>query len=158
MYKLKAFTLIELMVVMAIIGMIAVMSMPIFYSNLVRSQVSEAIKLSVSIKDKIELYYLHNQKFPENNLDTGVPPADKLISNFITYMQIENGALHIKFGNNINSKVKDKILTIRPMVVEDSPESPISWVCGYAKTVKGMRIIGENKSNINKLYLPIKCY
>ena len=68
--------------------------------------------------------------------------------NFVTRVEIVNGALHIQFGNYANKLIEGKTLSLRPFVVEYSPRSPMSWGCGQRNAPPGMSAIGENKTTL----------
>ena len=72
-------------------------------------------------------------------------------------MAVENGAIHVTFGNRANSSIAGKILTLRPAVVEDAPIVPVAWACGYAEAPEKMAVKGENRTNIPEALLPIEC-
>lgn len=153
----RGFTLIELMIVVAIIGILGTMVVPTYQDFIVRSQIAEAIQLSDGVKRQISTYYTENKHFPQNNAQAGVPEAQHLIGNYVTSITVEQGAIHIQLGNRINAQVKDKLLSLQPAIVEANPDSPISWTCGYAQAVDGMRTQGENKTNIPAPYLQLNC-
>ncbi|EMS0954997.1 pilin [Neisseria gonorrhoeae] len=76
----KGFTLIELMIVIAIVGILAAVALPAYQDYTARAQVSEAILLAEGQKSAVTEYYLNNGKWPENNGDAGVaspPPTSK---------------------------------------------------------------------------------
>jgi hypothetical protein len=81
----------------------------------------------------------------------------KLIGNYVKQINIQQGAIHIKLGNRINAHVESKVVTLRPAVVTGSPESPISWLCGYAQPVTDMQAVGSNLTDIAQRYLPLTC-
>jgi len=154
---MKGFTLIELMIVVAIIGILAVHAVPSFQETLVRSQIAEAIGLADPIKKNISEYFYTYKQFPQHNEMAGIPKAEHLVGNFVTNMQVENGALHITLGNRINSSFNGKVLTLRPAFVSENLNSPISWLCGYAEPVNKMVAQGENKTNVSPINLSINC-
>ncbi len=153
----KGFTLIELMIVVAIMGILASMAIPTYQDYIIRGQISEATGLADGIKKSITEYYQTHRRFPENNQAAGVPEARQLIGNFVTAMRVENGAIHITLGNRVNLNARDKLLTLRPASVEGSPQSPISWLCGYAEAVDGMQAAGENRTDLPAIYLSPAC-
>ena len=68
--------------------------------------------------------------FPADNAAAALPPPEKIVSNLVSAVALENGAIHITFGNRANGAIRGKVLTLRPAVVEDAPVVPVAWVCG----------------------------
>jgi type IV pilus assembly protein PilA len=153
----QAFTLIELMVVISIIGILATMAYPTFHDRIIRTQIKEALELAEMAKRAITDYHDRTGKFPKNNRQAVIPDADKLIGNYVKGVAIRNGAIHITLGHRINLNAIDKVITLRPATVNESPNSPMSWLCGYAQPVPGMKEIGENATTISNRYLPFVC-
>ena len=151
------FTLIEMMVVCAVIAILALTAIPSFQDSIVRDQINTALPLADIAKNPVAASWSVFQAFPPDNAAAGLPPADKIVSNHISSVLVENGALHITFGNRANGVIKDKILTLRPAVVEDAPVVPVAWVCGYAEPPDKMTAIGQNRTNIPARFLPFIC-
>ena len=70
---------------------------------------------------------------------------------------VQDGAIHITFGNRANNSIKGKILSLRPAVVSDAPIVPVAWVCGNATAPEKMTVKGVNRTDIPFTYLPFKC-
>lgn len=155
-YRL-GFTLIELMIVIAIIGIIASVAVPTYQDRIIRAQLTEAIDLTSAFKDSLAAFYRANRRFPANNQEAGIPSPENLIGNFVTGITIVDGAMHANLGNKVNAHVEGKTLSVRPAVVIGSPDSPISWLCGYADPVPGMRAAGENQTSVSDKFLPLEC-
>ncbi|HGL9776345.1 TPA: pilin, partial [Neisseria gonorrhoeae] len=68
----KGFTLIELMIVIAIVGILAAVALPAYQDYTARAQVSEAILLAEGQKSAVTEYYLNHGIWPENNDKAGV--------------------------------------------------------------------------------------
>ncbi len=155
--KKKGFTLIELMIVVSIIGILASISLPNYANYIISAKLTEGLTFAAELKPAIKAYYKQHGYFPENNAMAGLPPKTLLISNYISQVEIIKGAIHITFGNKINAQLKDKILTIRPQYIAESPLTPISWLCGYDKVIPQMQVAGENKTTIKRQFLPSSC-
>lgn len=155
--SVSGFTLIELMVVVTIIGILASISMPAYHEYIVRSQVADGITLVESLKGPVKEFYKQRGRFPFDNLEAGIPEPDKLMSNYVKRVTLENGAFHVEFGHKVNLKLLDKILTIRPVVVSESPMSPYSWLCGNDTSVPGMEGVGTNQTSVDDSLLPSSC-
>lgn len=156
-HTIKAFTLLELMVVVAIIGILAAISLPAYQDYVVRAKIAESITLSSEVQSTIKEYYQYHTKFPKDNLEAGAPKPEHLLGNYVSGIQVEDGAIHVTLGNKVNAPLDGKILSIRPIYVTASPTSPISWVCGGDEPPEGMSAAGENKTNIEAKYLPSSC-
>ncbi|MEO7105466.1 MAG: pilin [Rhodoferax sp.] len=94
---------------------------------------------------------------PVDNASTGLPAADKIVSNLVRAVTVKDGAINITYGNRANGNLTNKTLTLRPAVVEDAPIVPVTWVCGAASVPDKMVVKGENKTDIAKEYLPLNC-
>jgi type IV pilus assembly protein PilA len=153
----QGFTLLEMMVVVAIIAILALMLLPSYQDKLVRDQIAEALPLADLAKPPIALSWAAAQALPADNAGAGLPPADKIVSNLISSTSVEGGAIHLTFGNRANGQIKGKVLTLRPAVVEDAPVVPVAWICGYAPVPDKMTVKGENRTNVPAAYLPFRC-
>jgi len=154
----RGFTLIELMIVVAIIGILASIAIPAYQNYTIRAQATEAFSLASELKGPIQEYRKERGRFPADNAAAGVPPADKLIGNYVTRVEIRDGAISITFGNFVNKAIDGQVLTLQPLVVTGSPASPMSWRCGYRGVPRGMEAVGENRTTVNPIFLPTACH
>lgn len=153
----NGFTMIEIAVVLAIVGIMAVLAVPSFQERIVRDQIISAVPLADIAKTPVALSWATLQSFPADNAGAGLPAAEKIVNNYISSVSVEAGAIHITFGNSVNGLIRGKTLTLRPAVVLDAPIVPVAWVCGNAAAPVPMTVKGENKTDIPIAYLPFNC-
>jgi len=145
------------MVVVAIIAILALVAMPSYQGKLVRDQIIEGSSLASLAKAPISGYWSASKTLPPDNASLGLPVADKIVSNLVRAVTVQDGAIHVTFGNRANGVLRDKTLTLRPAVVDDAPIVPVAWVCAFAKGPDKMTVRGENKTDIPREYLPVNC-
>lgn len=149
--------MIEIAVVLAIVGVLALLAVPSYQDRIVRDQIISATPLADIAKAPIALSWATMQAFPADNASAGLPPAEKIVNNFISSVLVQAGAIHITFGNSANGVIKGKTLSLRPAIVADAPVVPVAWVCGDASGPGQMTIKGENRTDIPANYLPYNC-
>ncbi|EMU3521522.1 pilin, partial [Neisseria gonorrhoeae] len=109
----KGFTLIELMIVIAIVGILAAVALPAYQDYTARAQVSEAILLAEGQKSAVTEYYLNNGEWPENNSAAGVASASKIIGKYVKQVEVKNGVVTATMASsNVNKEIKDKRLSL----------------------------------------------
>jgi type IV pilus assembly protein PilA len=155
--RISGFTMIEMMMVLGAIAILALMAAPSYMEKIVRDQIVEAMPLADIAKAPIALAWALGAPLPDDNKAAGLPPADNVVSNLVSAVQIDKGAINITFGNRANSSIKGKVLSLRPAVVADAPIVPVAWVCGNAPPPDKMTVMGRNKTDVPSLYLPFKC-
>ena len=155
--KNNGFSVIEMMVVVAIIAILAMIAIPSSMGRIVKEQVIVAMPLADIAKEPIAAAWKVTKTLPVNNEEAGLPAPEKVVSNFVSALIVQDGVIHMTFGNKAHPQIKGKILSMRPAVIEESQIVPIAWVCGNAKAPKQMTIKGENKTNVSADYLPSAC-
>ncbi len=156
----QGFTLIELMIVVAIIGILAAIAIPAYQDYTIRSQVSEGLNLSSAAKAAIA----------ESFLNTGVAPATRTVAGmsanapdtqgkYVDQVNVLNGEIIIRYGNDANAAIANQTLSITPHV---SADDSITWVCGLAAAPAGA--VGPMPGNpetaattVDSKYLPSSC-
>lgn len=151
------FTLIEMLVVLAIIAILALMSVPLYSDKFIRDQVVEGMRLTEIAKAPVAASWAALGKLPDDNEAAGLPVPDKVVSNYVKSVTVEAGAIHVVFGNQANGALRGKTLSLRPAVVEDARIVPVAWVCGFAATPDRMTAFGANRTDLPKNWLPVNC-
>lgn len=155
---MKGFSLIEIMVVIAIIAILATLAIPSQTGRITQQRIVETIELIDPYKNNIETYFkFHSGEFPNNNEEAGLPEPNKILGNYLEKMDIKDGVMHLYFGQKMPASLHGKILSLRPVFVKDSPNSPLSWICGFNEIPTGMTAAGINLTDLDRLVLPGRC-
>jgi type IV pilus assembly protein PilA len=151
------FTLIEIVVVLAVIAILAMLAVPSLQDRIVREQIVDAMKLADLAKAPVAASWALTRTLPVDNAGVGLPVADKIVSNLVTSLSVEDGAIHVTFGNRANAAIRGKTLTLRPAVVDDAQIVPVAWVCGQASAVDKMTAKGIDRTDVAVNFLPLNC-
>lgn len=159
----QGFTLIELMIVVAIIGILAAVALPAYQDYTIRAQVTEGPAMTGGLKAAIADYYSAKGAWPADNATaicgntgttcTGSAATDNQ-GNYIAEIAVAGGSMDIKYGNKANAKITGKFLSIRPAV---DAAGNISWICGKASVPTGLTVAGTDKTDVDLRYLPTSC-
>jgi type IV pilus assembly protein PilA len=153
----RGFSILEMVIVIGVVATLALMTLPSYLEKTVRDQVTEALPLAELAKPPIGIAWALAQPLPADNAAAGLPPADKIVSNYISGVAVQDGAITMTFGNRASNTLKGKVLTLRPAVVADAPAVPVAWVCGNATVPDKMTVKGVNRTDVPPLFLPLKC-
>jgi type IV pilus assembly protein PilA len=151
------FTAIEMMVVIAIFAILATIAIPSSMGRIVREQIVAAIPLADIAKAPVAANWKLEKTLLADNEAAGLPEHNKIVNNYVSAVLVENGAIHMTFGNKAHNVIKGKVLSMRPAVIEESEIVPVTWVCGNAKAPDQMTVMGANKTNVAPEYLPYIC-
>ena len=151
------FTLIELIVVLAVVAILAMIAIPNVQDRLVRDQIVEGVRLAEVAKPQVAAAWRTTHTLPADNAEAGLPAADRIVGNLVRAVTVEQGAIHVTFGNQANGAIRGKTLTLRPAVVDDAPVVPVAWVCGGASAPAPMTVHGANRTDVAARYLPLNC-
>jgi type IV pilus assembly protein PilA len=154
----KGFTLIELMIVVAIIGILAAIAIPAYQNYTIRAQVTEGLNMAGGWKAAIAEYYANNGTWPTlANLTGAVASTGKYVSNITV---LAGGVIQVTYGLQSNATIGTKVLQIGPYT---SANNDVIWICGSALVPAGLTIAtgsGFAAANTTVLpqYLPSACH
>ncbi|EMR8401431.1 pilin, partial [Neisseria gonorrhoeae] len=124
----KGFTLIELMIVIAIVGILAAVALPAYQDYTARAQVSEAILLAEGQKSAVTEYYLNNGEWPKDNASAGVAstPTD-IKGKYVQKVEVNNGVVTAQMkSDGVNKEIQGKRLSLWAKRENGS----VKWFCG----------------------------
>lgn len=141
------FTLMELMIVVAMIGILAAIAIPDYRIYVQRSRIAEGFALLMPIKKAVNDYYDRWGEFPSDNQMAGLPPADQIRGHFVQSITVQKGMLNLKIAE---SAVSLGVLYLIPAVHRDHPTAPVLWSCQSNKAPDGYIALGEPDPDSNR--------
>ncbi|EOF9597006.1 pilin [Neisseria gonorrhoeae] len=156
----KGFTLIELMIVIAIVGILAAVALPAYQDYTARAQVSEAILLAEGQKSAVTEYYLNNGEWPKDNDSAGVAASSSIKGKYVKQVEVKNGVVTATMkSDGVNKEIKDKRLSLWAKREDGS----VKWFCGQPVTradAKAGTVTAANDATNGKIdtkHLPSTC-
>jgi len=123
----QGFTLIELMIVVAIIGILAAIAIPAYQDYTIRAQVSEGLNLASAAKVAVSEFYMDSGAMPALNVDAGLDAPGTIQGNYVVTVNVIGGVITVGYGNNANAGlVSAGSLTLTPDI---SQPGAVRWVC-----------------------------
>ena len=138
----KGFTLIELMIVVAIIGILAAIAIPAYQNYTKRSHVSEGLSLAGGAKTGITEFYSSNNRWPGNpgNASVGLAPAGSIKGNAVNSVLVNGSTIVITY----NTKVGTGSPTL---IMKGTPSGGgMQWFCS-----------GTNSGTLDPKFRPSNC-
>ncbi|HGG7857055.1 TPA: pilin [Neisseria meningitidis] len=156
----KGFTLIELMIVIAIVGILAAVALPAYQDYTARAQVSEAILLAEGQKSAVTEYYLNHGIWPKNNTSAGVASsATDIKGKYVKSVEVKNGVVTAEMkSSGVNKEIQGKKLSLWAKRQNGS----VKWFCGQPVTRTAadsddVAAATPDTDKINTKHLPSTC-
>ena len=158
----KGFTLIELMIVVAIIGILAAIAIPAYQNYTVRAQVTEGLNLADGWKTAIAEYYANTGTWPTTaNLTGSVVSTGK----YVTSVTAVTGAIEITYGNQANATALASGQNKLALLAYTNANNDIVWICGTAPAPSGASLSqatgatdSTTTTTVKSQYLPSTCH
>ncbi len=150
----KGFTLIELMIVVAIIGILAAIAIPAYQDYTIRAQVTEGLNLAADLKAAVAEQFAQTGAWPANNAALGITLIKS--GKYVQGVAVTTGTINITYGGvNANANLAGTILSLRPTT---SPNGDVIWNCGY-KAIVGAAVppSAVSTTSVTARYLPSTC-
>lgn len=143
----KGFTLIELMIVIAIVGILAAVALPAYQDYTARAQMSEALTLAEGQKAAVVEYFSDNGVFPANNASAGIATASTITGKYVAKVEVGQGQVGMSGvqitstmkSSGVNADIKGKTL----ILVGQQNSGSFSWEC--------------KKGTVDDKFLPSSC-
>jgi type IV pilus assembly protein PilA len=153
----QGFTLIELMIVVAIIGILAAIAIPAYQDYTIRAQVSEGMSLAAAAKTAVAETFLNRGTAPLDRTAAGMTAnATDTQGKYVSGIEVANGVITITYGNEAHARIDTDTLTLTPYM---SIDQSVVWRCGSAPD-PGLSIMTGSAYAIPSVadnYLPSAC-
>ena len=134
------FTLIELMIVVAIIGILISVAFPVYQGHSIRAQISEGLNLSGPLQSAVAEFHNDTGAFPIDNADAALEAAGGYSGNYVESISVNGAVISIEYGNNANAQISGQTVTI----TATGNLGSVSWTCASGGV-------------ISESYLPSSC-
>ena len=145
----KGFTLIELMIVVAIIAILAAIALPAYQDYVIRSQVSEGSVLSDGAKTAIAEYYSNKGTAPTDNASAGLASSLSITGKYVKSLSVTSGVIATVFSmaspQRANSSIDGSTLTFTPTF--GATAGSTVWTCSSGIASKWLPTICRANNN-----------
>lgn len=150
----KGFTLIELMIVVAIIGILAAIAIPAYQDYTIRAQVAEGATLADGSKSAIVTFWNNLGHFPTTPQSAGMYSSSSIVGKYVSSVSAVNGVITATFssqnGYQANTKINGMVLTYS--AYGSSTQGTVTWNCKSTANVAS-----GQKTNLPDKWLPQVC-
>ena len=132
MKKQQGFTLIELMIVVAIIGILAAIAIPAYQDYTIRAQVSEGLNLAGGAKAAVTEYYQDSGELATTNDEAGLETNTEIQGKYVDQIGVGgdgsgvDGEIEIQYGNSVNATISGDTLLLTP---DTTNSGSVVWTC-----------------------------
>jgi len=157
--KSAGFTLIELMIVIAIIGILASLAISAYQTYTVRAQITEGLNMADGAKVPVVDAYTNSGTAPADRTAAGMSPdPTDTRGNYVSAVAVTNGRVDITFGGpRAHQAIFGQTLSVTPY---ETNGNTIVWQCGFAAKPAGVKLLGgadHQLPTVEVRYLPSAC-
>ena len=128
----QGFTLIELMIVVAIIGILAAIAIPAYQDYTIRAQISEGLTLSAGAKTAVSEYFMDRGVWPADNTTAGLADKHDIIGKYTEHVGVSANVIDIKYGFDAHTAIFDQRIALTAL----NNAGSISWTCASAGVIQ----------------------
>jgi type IV pilus assembly protein PilA len=143
MHTYRGFTLIELMIVVAIIAILAAIALSQYQDYVIRSQVAEGASLTTSSKTAVTEYYNNTGQFASSNLSYGLPAPGSITGKYVSRVDTLGGRIVATFGREANTAIQNATLTFSAAPSGNS----MAWICNPSQQLKNVWVPAVCRDN-----------
>ena len=140
--NVSGFTLIELMIVVAIIAILAAIAVPVYQEYVIRSQVSEGSVLVDGVRTSVAEFISSKGRMPPSNYSAGIAQPTSIRGNYVASLTLSNAAnstIMVTYGNQSNAMISSKVLAFSASTLPGS----VVWHCSQATTTVSPRYLPQ---------------
>jgi type IV pilus assembly protein PilA len=124
----QGFTLIELMMVVAVIGILASMAIPAYQGYTIRAQIAEGLTLSAGAKAALTEHFVMNGDWPENNNKASLVNHNNIMGKYVKSIRVKRNEIIIMYGYDAHNAIFNKKITLTAI----EQFGVIRWTCASA--------------------------
>ena len=122
----QGFTLIELMIVVAIIGILAAVAIPAYQDYTLRAKVVEGLSLAAAAKTAVSEYFSAKSALPTSNSEAGIAASSSIIGNSVRSVTVSgSGIITVTYSGAAFSPIDGATLQLRPQTTSGR----VAWSC-----------------------------